>query len=771
MPGRNDPCPCGSGKKYKKCCLDSAPPQGAAPPPGGLDELVALYHARRYEELERRARLLAEQFPTAGTVWKVLGAALQMQGKDALHAMQHAAQFLPADAEAHYNLGNVLYDFGRQEEAAVCYRRALVLKPEFARAHNNLGFVLHHMGQAENALASFRRALEIEPGFALAHNSAGIVLRDLGRLEDAVASYRHALASMPDYAEAHYNLGNVAQEQGRLADAAASYRQALRIKPDFAQAHGNLGNALRGLGQLDEALACYRRSLAIAPNFAETHCNLGIALFELRQFDEARASYRRALEIRPDYAEAYYNLGNVLQEMDSPEDAITAYLQALALKPDFAEAHYNLGNALQELRLLDDAVTSYRRALEIKPGRAAMHGTSRDAEEAMAHVALGNVLLDTGDSADAEQHFTIALSLDPEQAEAHQGLACLFQRNGDEARAAQHRDLGFGRQPLSALAHRGAGQPVQLLVLGTALVGNMPWRFLVDRQVFQTTLMSVEYFDEQVPLPAHHLILNAIGDADICQSGLEMAARLLEKTRAPVINHPRAVQPTGRLANSRRLGSIAGVVTPRMAQISKEDFCSGRALETLEREGISFPLLLRPPGFHGGNYFVRADNRSALDAAIKELPGANLLAIAYLDSRSEDNLIRKYRIMSINGTLYPIHMAIAPQWKVHYFSSDMDRNEAHRREEAAFLNDFPSFLGSGAVVALEEINRALALDYCGIDFGTDRNGNILLYEANATMRINPLNNDRLWDYRRHAIGAALAATKNMFVERALPTAS
>ncbi|MCD4714205.1 MAG: SEC-C domain-containing protein, partial [Clostridiales bacterium] len=20
--GRNDPCPCGSGKKYKKCCID-----------------------------------------------------------------------------------------------------------------------------------------------------------------------------------------------------------------------------------------------------------------------------------------------------------------------------------------------------------------------------------------------------------------------------------------------------------------------------------------------------------------------------------------------------------------------------------------------------------------------------------------------------------------------------------------------------------------------------------------------------------------------------
>lgn len=24
-PGRNDPCPCGSGKKYKQCCLKNVP--------------------------------------------------------------------------------------------------------------------------------------------------------------------------------------------------------------------------------------------------------------------------------------------------------------------------------------------------------------------------------------------------------------------------------------------------------------------------------------------------------------------------------------------------------------------------------------------------------------------------------------------------------------------------------------------------------------------------------------------------------------------------
>lgn len=31
--GRNDPCPCGSGKKYKKCCFGQAPADNSAPAP------------------------------------------------------------------------------------------------------------------------------------------------------------------------------------------------------------------------------------------------------------------------------------------------------------------------------------------------------------------------------------------------------------------------------------------------------------------------------------------------------------------------------------------------------------------------------------------------------------------------------------------------------------------------------------------------------------------------------------------------------------------
>jgi SEC-C motif-containing protein len=38
--GRNDPCPCGSGVKYKKCCLDREPAVSSIPPHLSPAELV-----------------------------------------------------------------------------------------------------------------------------------------------------------------------------------------------------------------------------------------------------------------------------------------------------------------------------------------------------------------------------------------------------------------------------------------------------------------------------------------------------------------------------------------------------------------------------------------------------------------------------------------------------------------------------------------------------------------------------------------------------------
>ncbi len=122
--------------------------------------------------------------------------------------------------------------------------------------------------------------------------------------------------------------------------------------------------------------------------------------------------------------------------------------------------------------------------------------------------------------------------------------------------------------------------------------------------------------------------------------------------------------------------------------------------------------------------------------------------------------------MMIDGKLYPLHLAISSHWKIHYFTSEMADSPEHRAEDAEFLENMPEVLGSRAMAALAEIQTRLGLDYAGIDFGLSADREILLFEANATMVVNPPEPDPKWAYRRPAVERIYAAMRRMFVERA-----
>jgi len=135
-------------------------------------------------------------------------------------------------------------------------------------------------------------------------------------------------------------------------------------------------------------------------------------------------------------------------------------------------------------------------------------------------------------------------------------------------------------------------------------------------------------------------------------------------------------------------------------------------------------------------------------------------------ARGADGNARKYRVMMIGGKLFPLHLAISRNWKVHYFTSDMADKPDHRREEMAFLQNMPAVLGDKAIAALHAICKALALDYAGIDFAVNADGDLLLFEANATMVIASPDNDPRWAYRRGPITAAIEAVTEMIKEKA-----
>jgi tetratricopeptide (TPR) repeat protein len=452
--GRNDPCPCGSGKKHKKCCgQESARPESTVTL--DLKELADMIGSGRYAELEAKARKVIEQDPSSGLIWKALGVALRMQRKDAVEALERATILLPNDAEAHSNLGNALLDLRRLREAAVSYRRALEIAPQFAEAHSNLGNALQGLGQLEEAVAQYQRALQIKPQYAEAHSNLGNALRGLGQHEEGVASYQRALQINPQYAEAHSNLGNALRSLGRLDDAVASYRRAIDITPSYAEAHNNLGNALLELGRPDDAAASYRRAIDINPAFAGGYSNLSVALRRMGQFEEAAASCRRALELSSDFAGAHSNLGDALRDLGKAEEAAASCRRALELDGNLAGGHNSLGNALLDLGRLEDAAASYRRALQIDPNFAGSHinlgmvlrlsGRTVEAEASCrralefnagavaASVLMGELHADNGRFAEAEESFKRAVALDPDSAEGWAGMAHLRKMTADDS--------------------------------------------------------------------------------------------------------------------------------------------------------------------------------------------------------------------------------------------------------------------------------------------------------------------------------------------------
>ena len=72
---------------------------------------------------------------------------------------------------------------------------------------------------------------------------------------------------------------------------------------------------------------------------------------------------------------------------------------------------------------------------------------------------------------------------------------------------------------------------------------------------------------------------------------------------------------------------------------------------------------MRAPGFHTGLNFLRVESPDTLPAALAELPGEELTVMQYLDARSADGKFRKYRVMIVDGKLYPLHLAVSRQWK------------------------------------------------------------------------------------------------------------
>lgn len=240
-PSRNDLCPCGSGRKFKRCCgmMRSAPSSApVAPQPRSL--------AIRSE----RARRLRDAGDLAG----------------AASILQQIVQLTPRDPAAHKDLGLIFLRNHQLVEAVRCFERALALDPRLAAAHHNLGFALERQGDDAGAVVAYRRAAGLDPKLVDAHYRLGNLLLACGKREQALECYRHVAQTVPNSTLGRLSRAKILHQERKPAAVEECLRRAVARDPTSSAVHHFLGKAVRESGRLDDAVACFERAIALNPD-------------------------------------------------------------------------------------------------------------------------------------------------------------------------------------------------------------------------------------------------------------------------------------------------------------------------------------------------------------------------------------------------------------------------------------------------------------------------------------------------------------------------
>ncbi len=310
------------------------------------------------------------------------------------------------------------------------------------------------------------------------------------------------------------------------------------------------------------------------------------------------------------------------------------------------------------------------------------------------------------------------------------------------------------------LTFRQAATPQRrLLVVNTPgdFQANLPVALLLDEATTDLhTLWLDDIADAPTNLPDIDCVFIAIAQDHRHDAALRAAGALAARIGKPVINPAHRIAATGRDAAAVLLRDVPDAIVPPQILL-------GRAALA---DKIAFPAIIRPRHSHAGTGLARIGNHNDLLRYLADYPGDDEFFTApFIDYRSADGLWRKFRVVFVDGTPMPFHMAIHDDWAVWYYNAGMDRDAGKRAEEAAFLADISAVFPPCAIRALEEIAARIGLDYFGLDCGLMPDGTLVVFEVETGMIVHDRPEGDVFAYRQAPARRILTAVAAMIDAR------
>lgn len=285
------------------------------------------------------------------------------------------------------------------------------------------------------------------------------------------------------------------------------------------------------------------------------------------------------------------------------------------------------------------------------------------------------------------------------------------------------------------------------------------WRLLGDEPFDELHLHRRSLREARPDLIPYRTILNLVTDADQNPEVLAVLGKLLRGYTGRIINRPQDVLQSTREKSAALLAGTPGLHVPRTIRLrgAKPQV----AANAVARAGLTFPAILRLAGTHTGNIVAVVSSLEELQSKLVE--GGDHIVTEFVDFRSADGLFRKYRVYFFGSRVVFRHKLITDHWNVHIREQVrfMTSRPLLRKEQAAMFDRPDGAFPAEVHATFERIRDRVPLDYFGFDFGIMPSGELVLFEANATMSFFPLFTDPRFAYIQRALAPAQEAFRAM----------
>lgn len=341
--------------------------------------------------------------------------------------------YFRAQADMQLSLGQV-------DTAASGYRTVLGLDSNSSPVYIKLADIAQMRGDMTQAQGYLVRAIEAAPYNPGVNVTLARFFQKQGLPDRAQSQYQIALDKNPKDPGTLSSLGDFHANRGEFAQALENYTSAVAVNPFDSTPYLGMGTVYRDQGEIVQATQAITQAIKLEPGLGKPYAALASINLQQGKPDAAEQELKLAVDRNPGFVAGSTALAVLYLDQGKPNDAQAVLKQLQQQFPLLNAGYIGLG-LLAERRLdYNAAADSYRQAIaRVAPTRSGV-----------ALLALGNLQLRQGQTAQALQSFQTALKEQPTLANVYVALSQYYAQTGDFSNAEHILQQGLTVNPGSA---------------------------------------------------------------------------------------------------------------------------------------------------------------------------------------------------------------------------------------------------------------------------------------------------------------------------------